>query len=409
MLIYLVFCRMTAKGTTHMKIAMIGQKGMPATWGGVENHVDKLSHRLAGLGHQLVVYTRPYYTSKEQVHTFNQTQQNIQLVSIPTLRSKHFDTIVHTFMATINAMWKNVDIYHFHSVGPSLLSFLPRLFRPHARVVNTFHSPDRLHAKWGWFARKILTIGEWTALKFAHKTITVSRELKEYSKEKYGVGAVYIPNGVDAAHTRKASMITAEFGLQENEYILFVARLVAHKGAHHLIRAYKQLNTKKKLVIVGDSTHTDAYVQELKELAGNDSNIIFTGFQSGPMLDELFTNAYLYVQPSESEGLSVALLEAASYGKAILASDIPANMEAISTAGFLFKNTNVEDLRNQLERLLHAESELQTAGKELRRYVLEEYNWDRIALSTSALYEMITPAGHEATLTPHKQLTSHSE
>ncbi|HLD21807.1 MAG TPA: glycosyltransferase family 4 protein [Patescibacteria group bacterium] len=373
-----------------MKIAMIGQKGIPATWGGVENHVDNLSRRLAGLGHEVFVYARSYYVQKKQVDALQKAIPQLHVILLPTVRSKNFDTIFHTLFATIHAMKQHVDVYHFHSVGPSLLSFLPRIFRPHARVITTFHSPDRLHEKWSRFAKFILQLGEWTAVTFAHKTITVSKDLQQYCKQQYHKKTVYIPNGISVTKSRKASRITSQFGLHTNEYFLVVTRLVRHKGVHHLIRAFKQLETQKKLVIVGGSTHTDAYVQELHELAAGDSRIIFTGYQTGEVLQELFSHCYIYVQPSESEGLSVAVLEAASYGRAVLASDIPANAEVVAGKGFLFENANAVDLFEKLQLLLKKPAQVEAVGELLQNHVYTAYQWDTIALATSQLYTFVT-------------------
>lgn len=369
-----------------MKIAMIGQKGIPATWGGVEKHVEQLTEHLAGFGHEMIVYNRSHYVVPEAVEAFTKAHPNVRLVNRPSLKSKHFDAISHTFFATIHAMKEHVDVYHFHSVGPSLLSWMPRMFRPHARVITTFHSPDRLHQKWGFIARMVLTVGEWTAMRFAHRTITVSHDLEQYAQERYGKTPVYIPNGVPMPQHIRPSMMTAQFGLNGDDYLLVVTRLIPHKGVHHLIRAFKQLRTTKKLVIVGDSAYTDEYVKQLHEEAATDNRIIFTGFQTGRMLQELYANCNFYVHPSESEGLSISLLEAASYGKCILSSDIPSNAEVVDGYGYLFKNADVDDLRAQIERLLKDSHAVLQSGKLLATRIQDEYNWDHIAARTDQLY-----------------------
>ncbi len=369
-----------------MKIAMIGQKGIPATWGGVEKHVDELTRRLAGFGHEVLVYTRAHYVVPEAVDAFRKEYPTVRLIARPSLRSKHFDAITHTLFSLLHAMKENVDVYHFHSVGPSLLSWIPRLFRPSARVVTTFHSPDRLHQKWGVIARTVLTFGERTALWFAHRTIVVSHDLEHYAEQRYGKTPVYIPNGVLQAQHRRASMITAQFGLEENGYILAVSRLVPHKGVHYLIRAFKKLKTEKKLVIVGDSAYTDTYVAQLHREAGNDQRIIFAGFQTGRMLEELYSNCYLFVHPSESEGLSIALLEAGSYGKCVLISDIPSHVEVVREHGYVFRNADVEDLHAKLTAVIQNPTAVERAGKELCAHVLGTYHWDRVAKQIEQLY-----------------------
>lgn len=368
-----------------MKIAMIGQKGIPAVYGGVERHVEELSTRLSALGHDVIVYTRPYYTSRLRT-----SHQGVRLVSLRSLHTKHLDAITHTLMATWHAMKEQADVFHYHGVGPSLVSWIPRVLRPKARVVTTFHSPDRLHQKWGLVARLFLTWGERSAMKFAHETITVSRSLNVYCQERYGKTTTYIPNGVPHMNSAKASMIDSAFGLKGDDYILVVTRLVPHKGVHYLIKAHAQLNTTKKLVIVGDSTFTDAYVKQLKQMAGD--QVIFTGWQNGQMLAELYSNASVYIQPSESEGLPISVLEAAAYGLPIVASDIPSNMEIVSQCGRSFIRGDVQDLTSVLQDVLHDPQAREEMGRKARKLVQEEYEWNSITGHTARLYQrLLTP------------------
>lgn len=368
-----------------MKIAMIGQKGIPAVYGGVERHVEELSTRLSALGHDVIVYTRPYYTSRLRTN-----HQGVRLVSLRSLHTKHLDAITHTLMATWHAMKEQADVFHYHGVGPSLVSWIPRVFRPKARVVTTFHSPDRLHQKWGLLARLCLTWGERSAIKFAHETITVSRSLNVYCQERYGKTTTYIPNGVPYMNSAKPSMIDSAFGLKGDDYVLVVTRLVPHKGVHYLIKAHAQLNTTKKLVIVGDSTFTDAYVKQLKHMAGD--QVIFTGWQNGQMLAELYSNASVYVQPSESEGLPISVLEAAAYGLPIVASDIPSNMEIVSHCGRSFTRGDVQDLTKVLQNVLHDPQAREDMGRKARKLVQDEYEWNSITEHTARLYQrLLTP------------------
>lgn len=369
-----------------MKIAMIGQKGIPAVYGGVERHVEELSSRLSALGHEVTVYTRPYYTSKLRT-----SHQGVRLVSLPSLHTKHLDAITHTLLATFHAMKEQAEVFHYHGVGPSLVAWIPRLFRPKARVVTTFHSPDRLHKKWGLIARLALTFGERAAIYFGHETISVSRSLNIYCQERYGKTTTYIPNGVPNMQTIKPSMIDSAFGLKGDDYILVVTRLVPHKGVHYLIKAHAQLNTSKKLVIVGDSAFTDAYVKELREMSS--PNVIFTGWQNGQMLAELFSNASLYVQPSDSEGLPISVLEAAAYGLPIIASDIPSNMEIVGKCGRPFVKADVTDLARALREVLQDVDVRQEMSRKARKLVQEEYEWNAISQNTVRLYQrLFTPA-----------------
>lgn len=365
-----------------MKIAMIGQKGIPALQGGVEKHVQELALRLVEDNHEVVAYTRPWYTLKRL-----DNHKGVRLVSLPSIKAKHFDAITHTALAIFHAAWKEkADIIHIHAVGPALLTWLARLLRPQSKVVVTFHCLDRQHQKWGILARMMLWLGEWSAMKFAHEVIAVSRTLQQYSYEVYKRSVRYIPNGVSHVQQQPVSVIKEQFGLDKDSYIVMVARLVRHKGVHHLIKAYNQLDTDKKLVIVGGSAFTDDYVKEIHSMAVNNPDIIFTGFQSGRVLEELFSNAYCYVLPSESEGLPIALLEAAAYGLPLIASDIPANLEIVQHCGISFRNTDVDSLKHALRTVLDDPEYADVLGKQARKHVHKYYQWDDIAKQTIQLY-----------------------
>lgn len=365
-----------------MKIAFIGQKGIPAHFGGIERHVEQLSTRLVSLGHDVTVYARPWYTDTQR-----KQYKGVHITSLFSFKTKHLDAATHTIFSSIHAVVKGFDVIHYHGVGPALFSFIPKLLFSRAKVVVTFHCIDRKHQKWGKFARFMLRLGEWTSNRFADQTIVVSEVLKAYCKEVYDNETTYIPNGISDPTLYEAQEITQRFGLEKNGYIAMFSRLIRHKGIHHLIKAYKQLDTNLKLVIAGDSFFTDDYVAELKELAGDDERIVFTGFQSGRMLGELFSNAYMIAHPSESEGLSVAVLEAMSYGKAVVVSDIPENKEAVKGYGFTHKDKDVNDLAKKLQFLIDNPGEMEHISAQAREYVLRDYNWDTIAEATSELYK----------------------
>lgn len=366
-----------------MRIAFIGQKGIPVQFGGIERHVEELAVRLAKNGHQVFAYTRPWYTPATR-----RTFKGVQLISLPSINTKHLDAISHTFLATMHALFGNYDVIHYHGVGPALLSFIPRIFKPRVKVVTTFHCIDRKHQKWGIFARLALKLGESAACAFSHQTITVSKTLQYYCSQIYNQDTLYIPNGVGRKRANyQDNLIRQEFDLEPNGYILAVSRLVRHKGIHYLIDAYRQLNTKKKLVIVGGSAFTDDYVEELRTMAFGDKNIVFTGYQQGEILDQLFANAYILVQPSEFEGLPITVLEAMSHGKAVLTSDIAENMEVVHGQGFTFRNRNIKDLKRRLEFLLQNSALVKKVGADSRDFVMENYNWDDIVKKTVRLYK----------------------
>ena len=391
-----------------MRIAMLGQKGIPAKYGGIERHVEELSKELVKSGQVVLVYARAWYTPRLRPAGFAgqaREYQGIQIIHTPGIHTKNLDAVTHTFTATLHAIWRNVDIYHYHGVGPALLSWLPRLLRPRAKVIVTFHCIDRYHQKWGAFARAMLHLGEWAACKFAHQTITVSKTLYHYCVNEYFCNTVYIPNGVETITDADANELN-QFNLTPDQYIATVTRLVRHKGVHYLIRAYQaaklirpELFSGIKLVVVGDSVFTDNYVRSLYKLAGNDHDIIFTGWQQQSALDALYSHALLYVHPSENEGLSLSVLRAMSAGKPILVSDIAENRELISDHRFWFENTDVASLTNKLIELM-ANPKLRAEAGGYNRCQSLKYNWPDIARQTAALYA--SDCATNLAVTPHQ-------
>jgi len=384
------------------KIAFIGQKGIPVSQGGVERHVEELSVRLARNGHDVYVYTRPHYVPKEY-----KKYEKVNLVSLPSLRTKNLDAISHTFLSILDAVKKRVDIIHLQGVGPSLLAWLPRLFNPRIKVISTVHSADWDHQKWSNFAKKMLKTGANFACKFADEALAVSRSLQKYCLANHKTDVTYIPNGVSVYRYKEDELnlqqseldkILTHFNLKPQKYILVVSRLVKHKGIHYLIDAFRILKAASKfpdykLVIVGSTAFTENYQQYLLRLSSGRDDVIFAGTQNGANLDALYRHAYLYVLPSESEGLSISILEAMAYGKGVLTSDIEENMELITgnsktgAIGFDFKNKNVKDLTQKLNILLANPDIVRRVGKKAQAYVKLYFNWEEITVRTEKLYK----------------------
>jgi len=378
-----------------MRIVMIGQKGIPFIRdGGVERHVEELAIRLTERGHEVHAYVRPRFIINGQ-----KIYKGVHLISLPSIPTKNFDTITHTFLATLHVLFKKVDVVHYHGVGPSTLTWIPRLFKPKTKIIVTFHSIDRFHKKWGWFARVYLGWGEWTATHFPHKTIAVSQAIQKYCKENFNKEVLYIPNGVTVEKAAGTDKIK-QFGLEKDDYILTVARLIKHKGIHYLIEAYKRIENHfgrdaknwpggkiRKLVITGAPSFTDDYFAYLNKLAGQSPNIVFTGFQTEEMLKQLFANAYFYVHPSESEGLSMTILEAMSRGTCVLISNIPENLEVIDHSGFSFQTKDVNDLYEKIIYLLNFPEGVVRRGEQGLKFIKEHFDWGKIVEQTEKVYE----------------------
>lgn len=365
-----------------MKIAMIGQKGIPSRAGGIEIHVEEISRHLVRLGCEVDVYCRKGYCNSDANY-----YDGIRIIYTPYIRTKHLDAITHTFFSTIKALFSKTDIFHYHAFGPSILAFIPRIFGK--KVVCTVHGLDWQRGKWGGIASRILKFGEYSVAKFPHAVINVSKNLVEYFKKKYNRETVYIPNGVTEKEIVEPKIIKEKYNLEKNGYILFLSRLVPEKGAHYLIEAFKKLETDKFLVIAGGESHSGAYVSKLHEMAQNDKRIIFTGFVQGDELAELYSNAYIYVLPSDIEGLPISLLEAMSYGNCCLTSDIPENTNVTEKYGYKFKKGDPQDLLLTLKKMLSEKDKIEDIKHKERNFVLNIYKWEEIANNTFLVYNKI--------------------
>jgi glycosyltransferase involved in cell wall biosynthesis len=365
-----------------MKIAFIGQKGIPAQTGGVERQVEELLVHLAARQHDIYAYARRGYADNLKEY------KGVKIITLPFIRGKNFEAISHTLLSILHSAFRRFDIIHFQSIGPASLLWLAKLLHPRTPIVFTFHCQDYYHKKWGFFARWYLRIGENIGCRLADQTLVTSRELTAYTAARYDHSPLYLPSGINLAVVSEAKEIS-KWDLEKDNYIFAASRLVRHKGLHYLIEAYKTLNSDKKLVIAGDGAYTDDYVKELKNLLGDNKNIILVGNQKGSVLSELYANAYLFVQPSEYEGLSMGLLEAMSYGLPCLVSDIPSNLEATNGLSLSFKNKDVDDLGRKLQYACNHSEKLKSQGLDLQKRTRQEYNWNKIVDDTLAVYKSL--------------------
>jgi len=358
-----------------LRVAFIGGRGVISKYSGVETYYEEIGQRLAEMGHDVTVYCRSYFSPPQAAH------HGMRLVRLPTIRSKHLETLVHTFLSTIHALFGDCDIVHYQCLGPALFSFLPRWFGK--KTVVTVQGLDWQRRKWGRIASAILRLGERAAVKLPDLTMVVSRTLQEYYRSHYGAEPAYVPNGT-SLRQRRAGGRLREWGLESGAYILFLGRFSPEKNCDLLIQAYEQMDTAVKLVLAGGSSHSDAYVKRLRQHQSDRVRVL--DWVSGEALDELLTNAMLFVLPSDMEGLSLALLDAMGAGVCVLASDVPENCEVVEDAGFTFRHGDRDDLERML-RLLISEPEIrQAAAGKARERVWEHYLWGRVAREIESQY-----------------------
>ena len=301
-------------------------------------------------------------------------------------KKKGLAAVSSSFFAALYSAFGKYNVVHIHAEGPAFFSWLPKLLGK--RVIVTVHGLDWQREKWkSGFGSKFIKQGEKNAVKYADEIIVLSKGVHDYFRNQYGRETRFIPNGVNRQEIRKAELITDKFGLIKDSYILFLGRLVPEKGIRYLIEAFKNVKTEKKLVIAGGSSDTDSFMKELKELAKDDKRIIFTGFVQGQMLEELYSNAYIYTLPSDLEGMPLSLLEAMSYGNCCLVSDIQECTEVVEDKALIFKKSNVQDLQNKLQEACDHAEKIMELKQQAADYICKKYNWDDVVEETLKLYK----------------------
>ena len=370
-----------------LRLCHIGMKRIPSREGGVEIVVEELARRMVKKGHKVTCYNRRgnHVSGKE----FNGVKLNeykgIKLVHVPTINSKGLAAISSSFFGAICAAFGKYDVVHFHAEGPAFMCWLPKLFGK--KIIVTIHGLDHKRAKWGKFASAYIMMGEKNAVKYADEIIVLSEGVKKYFKDTYNCDTRYIPNGVNRPEACKVDLIQKKFGLKEGSYILFLGRVVPEKGIHYLIEAFKNVKTTKKLVIAGGASDTDVFLTKIKQLASDDERIIFTGFVQGQILEELYSNAYIYILPSDLEGMPLSLLEAMSYGNCCIVSDIPECTEVVKDKAIVFKKSNIVDLTEKIQNACDNEVMVQGYRDEASDFICDKYNWDDVVNETIVLYK----------------------
>ena len=361
-----------------MRIAMLGVKSIPYG-GGITTYTAEIGRRLVSRGHQVTVYCRPHYLDDPRCGEYSGIRRKLS----PGFEGKHLDAPSHTFTAALDSLFRDYAILHIHGLAPGFVGPMVRAFS-RKRVVLTVHACDWMGSKWGPVARRCMQGVVGIALRSAHAVTTVSRGLQQYLKTERGCQASYTPPGVTVPELTPPGEILKR-GIEPNRYVLCVSRLMPEKGIHYAVEAFERLGTDFTLVIAGDCPYNSAYVDELRAHASD--RIRFLGRVSGRLLEELYSHAYAFVQPSDLEGLSIAVLEALSFGRCVLASDIPQNLEGLGGHGYTFEAGNVDDLAARLEWLLANPAAVEQEFAGARQYVAASYNWDRTVDVFEGVYE----------------------
>lgn len=365
---------------------MIGQKGLPATWGGIEHHVEEVGARLVRRGHEVIVYCRAHYSTATTAE-----HRGMQLVPVWSANTKHLDAVSHSAACTVRALRDRVDIIHYHAVGPGLLAPLPR-YLSRTKVVLTVHGLDGQRDKWNGAAKIVLQSAEKMSSFVPHETVVVSKALRSHYASRYGRATTWITNGVDAPAAFSAKPVTAPFGLESKSYVLFVGRFVPEKLPDVLIKAFADVTHDVRLVLAGGSSFSDDYSGRLRAAADRDARVLLPGYVHGQALADLYAGAACFVLPSAVEGLPLTLLEAASHGLPVIVSDIAPNVEVVGVDGPGRRVVPVGDvaaLTAALTAVLDSLSRERLGAVALRDEVLEQYQWDHVTDELEQVYARV--------------------
>ena len=372
----------SASEAHRLRIAMLGHKHVHGREGGVEIVVTELAARMAALGHEVTCYDRSGPRAFKAEPRANGERGSFHVKRVWTLNLRGIAAVTSSFSAALRATLSDADVVHIHAEGSAAMSWLPRLRGK--RVIVTVHGLDWARAKWGRFASGYLRWCEGQAVKHADAIIVLSRETRDYFKARYNRDCAFIPNGVERPERVAVNAVNGLWGLEARGYVLFVGRVVPEKGIHYLIEAWKGVRTDKKLVITDGCSDTEAYMRRLKAMAGE--SVVFTGFQQGRILAELYSNAYVFTLPSDLEGMPLSLLEAMSYGNCCLVSDIPECADVVEDRGVTFPKADVARLRAALQNLIDHPEIVERYRQGVADFVCGRHDWDDVVAQTLALY-----------------------
>ena len=363
-----------------MDIAIVGIRGIPANYGGFETFVENLAPRLVSRGHRVTVYGR-----SNNINYDKEFYKGVRIRILPTISHKYLDTVFHTFLCTIDSIFRDFDVVLFCNSANGIFTMIPRLLN--IPVIVNVDGLEWQREKWNWFGKTYYKFSEWISTLLPNATVTDAISVKRYYLEKFRKDTVYIPYGTSAEKVESKRILDA-FQLKPDDYVLYVSRLEPENNAHLVIKAFQQAKTNKKLVIVGDAPYSSDYIRELK--ATRDKRIIFTGYVFGEGYKELQSQAYFYIQATSVGGTHPALLEGMGYGNCVLANDVPEHREVLAKSGFYFRKNDWRDLREKIQYLLDHPEIVNGFREKAQNRARNVYSWDKIVQDYETLFHQLT-------------------
>lgn len=351
-----------------MRIAILGTRGVPASYGGFETFAEQLSTRMAARGHDVTVYCRAHYVSPRQLE-----YRGVKLKVLPTLRHKYLDTVLHTFLSACHATFKNYDAALICNAANA--PFAPILRAAGVPVALNVDGLEHKRKKWSWWGRSYYKICEKLATLLPNEIVTDARVIQDYYLARYQAASTMIVYGAEVER-RQDRQTVRRWGVEPNRYVLYVSRLEPENNAHLVIEAFKKVRTNYRLVVVGDAPYAHDYIEQLKASAVSDPRIIFTGFVFGDGYRTLQQNAYCYIHATEVGGTHPALIEAMGYGNCVLTLNTPENKEVVGQAGLLYNDA--QDLARLLQRTLRDGALVSQYRQRAQVRVRESYDWEGV-------------------------------
>jgi glycosyltransferase involved in cell wall biosynthesis len=362
-----------------MKVAFLGTRGIPACYSGFETCVEQLGQRLVQRGHQVTIYCRSHHISYLDNH-----YKGMELIKLPTIANKYLDTLVHSFLSSLHALPRHYDIALYFIAGNSPVTWIPRLVG--TKTILNVDGLDWKREKWPPLAKRYIQFAEYLATKLPNTYITDSRAVQSYYRDRFGDEPPYISYGSEVENCPPGETL-ARLSLQSRHYILFVGRLVPENCAHHLVDAFRSLETDLKCVIVGDAAYAKEYIDGLKARARDDPRVVFTGYVFGKGYRELGSNAYIFVETSGVGGTHPALVEAMAFGNCVIVHDTAENLETIGDAGLAYEgHIGSESLRKVLKELLADPEMVAAYRRRAHARALGCYSWESVTDAYERLF-----------------------
>lgn len=358
-----------------MRLAILGTRGIPANYGGFETFAEELSVRLAARGYDVTVYGR-----SNNIQYSGTVYRRVRLVILPTIGTKHLDTVAHTFLSVIHAVPKRFDCILICNAANAVFAAVSRITG--TPVALNVDGIERKRKKWGPAGRTYYRISEYLATIVPNVIVTDAAVIQNYYMQQYGAASRMIAYGASTDRESTADA-QAKLGVRERDYLLYVSRLEPENNAHTVIQAYAGVRSEKPLLIVGDAPYAQEYITRLKSTT--DKRVHFPGAIYGKGYRELQSHAYLYIQATEVGGTHPALIEAMGLGNCVIAYDTPENREVMGDCGLYY--SSVEELTAQLQRAIDEPQVAEGFRNKARARIQALYSWDAITDQYEKLFK----------------------